>query len=150
MEIKIWKVCPLYILAFILNWIPICLSPLHIPFILNGLLFWRFLTSRSELCASTLRASSSRFGLKYKDLVPPNPLPPRCLHSLFKSPLSAVTRSSAVAGLVLSPMSTLRADCICSEQLTLPNRTKRYNSNFAAQNTLHLLCLSKTGWCLSG
>lgn len=44
---------------------------------------------------------------------------------------------------VHSPVSTLQPGGICSEQITLPNRIKRYNSNFHAQNTLHLLCLSK-------
>ena len=39
-----------------------------------------------------------------------------------------------MAGVVHSPVSTLQPDGICPEQTALPNRTKRYSSNFHAPN----------------
>lgn len=44
---------------------------------------------------------------------------------VFKSLLPASALSSSVAGVVHSPTFTFQPDCICSEQITLPNSTKK-------------------------
>lgn len=82
-----------------------------------------------------MRVSSNGFGLKSKCLVPPSSLPGSSLHFL----LSAL--SSSVAGLVhsLCPF--------CNQIASVLSRADRLKDVIvtAAQNTLHLLCLSKPG-----
>lgn len=101
----------MYVLAFILNWIPMCSKvTVYLLFIFSNLLssFRDFPTQ--ELHASTLRVSSNRLDLKYKCLVPPSSLP--MSHGL----LSSFSTSSSAAGLVHS-LCPLCNQIACSEQI---------------------------------